>query len=569
MQGVIYMEDDNIITPLLGDETISTEEVTVMIKYYAILDVVHGNYKSKLIKEASQKKYHHPITKKVYQFSERTLYRYLKAYKEYGLTGLYSKKNSNKGKPKSIPKDLVEEILMLKKELVIRSSRKIINLLEISNKVQPGILKERTVSRLLKTNGYTKKAISASRKLYKKVVVKNIYELYMSDITEIWILNEHNKPVKAYLFVIIDTFSRFVVHAQFYLDSNLLRLEDCVKKAITKYGLCQILYVDNGSVYIANNFKLACANLGIKLVYSTVYYPQGKGLIERFNKTFKDDFYSELKLNPICDIRILNERFFAWLNFYHNKIHSSLDGKSPKEVWESAVLNGTKPKLVSPIFLKECFYHSTRCKVSAYGVVNFETNQYETSSSLVGEWVSAKYDPFDLRELYIYHNNCFVCTAKLIDLNRQVHSDYKSVNKDHKSDPVSGINYTELLEVQFKNLIKEQSLKLSNGNNAIVCSDNPKNEHSDTKEDIRPGNLNKDKKSAISLTAFIDTIAKFMDVEYLSYQQKDLLQKKYPHFKLFNADLLENTLNTIKSKYPDSSKNIIFYLDEIQKYLNN
>jgi hypothetical protein len=179
-----------------------------------------------------------------------------------------------------------------------------------------------------------------------------------------------------------------------------------------------------------------------------------------------------------------------------------------------------------------------------------------------------KYEPFNLKELYIYHNDSFVCTAKLIDLKREIHSDYKSVDKDHKSDPVSGIDYTELLEAQFKNLIKAQSLKLSSGNNDISCSDNSNHEYCDTKEDIRPGYLNKNKESAVSLTDFVDTITRFMNVEYLSYQQKDLLQKKYPYFKLFNIDLLENTLNTIKSKYSDSSKNIIFYLDEIQKYLN-
>jgi putative transposase len=562
------LENDPIITPLSTDDTISEEHATALLKYYVILDIIHGDSTSKLIKEASCKKFLHPITKKIYKFSERTLYRYLKLYKKYGLSGLYHKKNSNKGKPKAISKDTAEQILLLKKELPIRSARKIIQLLELSNKVQKDTLKERTVSRLLKNNGYTKKAITASKKLYKKVIVTNIYELYMSDITEIWILNENNKPVKAYLFVIIDTFSRFVVHAQFYLDSTLVRLEDCVKKATTKFGLCKVLYVDNGSVYIANNFKLACANLGVKLIYSTIYYPQGKGLVERFNRTFKDDFYSELKLNPVCNIRILNERFFAWLDFYHKKIHSSLDGKSPKEVWDTAILNGIKPKLVSPIFLKECFYHSSRKKVSSYGVVKFETNEYEVSSSLVGEWVMVKYEPFNLKELYIYHNDSFVCRAKPIDLKREIHSDYKSVDNDHKSDPVSGIDYTELLEIQFKNLIKEQSLKLSNGNNDISCSDNSKHEHYDTKENVRPGYLNKDKEGAISLTDFIDTIAKIMNVEYLSYQQKDLLQKKYPHFKLFNIDLLENTLNTIKSKYSDSSKNIIFYLDEIQKYLN-
>lgn len=566
---MIYLtENDSVITPLLKDDSITKDEATALLKYYAILDALYGDSTHKLIEESSKKRYRHPITNKVYKFSVRTLYRYLKLYKKYGLSGLFNKKNSNKGKPRTIPKEIAEEILLLKKELPIRSARKIILLLELSNKVQKGILKERTVSRFLHENGYTKKVITASKKLYKKVIVNNIYELYMSDITQIWILNENGKPVKAYLFVIIDTYSRFVVHAQLYLDSTLLRLEDCTKKAITKYGICKTLYIDNGSVYISNNFKLACANLGIKLVYATKFYPQGKGIIERFNKTFKDDFYYELALHNTHDIRNLNEKFFAWLDFYNKKPHSALDGKSPKEIWDASISSGTKPKLVSPIFLKECFYHSCKRKVSSYGVISFETNNYEVSSSLVGESVIVRYEPFNLKELFIYHNDSFVCIAKLIDLKRDIHSDYDSVDKDHKSDPVSGINYTELLEIQFKNLIKEQSLKLTNGNNDISCDNNPKFDNCYDKENIRPGYLTKDKENVISLNTFIDIITRFLDIEYLSFQQKCLLQKRYNSFKLFNIELLENTLNTIKSNYPDSSKNIIFYLDEIQKYLN-
>ena len=566
---MIYLiEDDSVITPLLNDSSITKDEATALVKYYAILDALHGDSTHELIKESSKKRYRHPITNKIYSFSIRTLYRYLKLYKKYGLSGLFNKKNSNKGKPRTISKEIAEEILLLKKELPVRSARKIILLLELSNKVQKDILKERTVSRFLHENGYTKKVITASKKLYKKVIVNNIYELYMSDITEIWTLTKEGKSVKAYLFVIIDTYSRFVVHAQLYSDSTLLRLEDCTKKAITKYGICKILYIDNGSVYIANNFKLACANLGIKLVYATKYYPQGKGVIERFNRTFKDDFYSELSLHNTHDIRNLNEKFFAWLDFYNKKPHSALDGKSPKEVWDGAILNGTKPKLVSPIFLKECFYHSCKRKVSPYGVISFETNSYEVSSSLVGESVIARYEPFNLKELFIYHNDSFVCIAKPIDLKKDIHSDYASIDKDHNSDPVSGIDYTELLEIQFKNLIKEQSLKLTNGNNDISCDNNSKFDNCYDKENIRSGCLTKDKESAISLNTFIDIIARFLNIEYLSYQQKYLLQKKYESFKLFNVELLESTLNNIKSNYPDSSRNIIFYLNEIQKYLN-
>ena len=56
------MENDPIITPLSTDDTISEEHATALLKYYVILDIIHGDSTSKLIKEASCKKFLHPIT---------------------------------------------------------------------------------------------------------------------------------------------------------------------------------------------------------------------------------------------------------------------------------------------------------------------------------------------------------------------------------------------------------------------------------------------------------------------------------------------------------------------------
>lgn len=564
------MDSDNEIINFTDDNTISIEQATLMLKYYVIENILNAEgRKHYLIKEASKKKYPHPLTGKIYKFSVRTLYRYVNAYHKYKLNGLTSKTYLNKGRSKAISESIADEILKLKEELPIRSARKIILLLELAGKVSVRTLKVRTVSRLLKNNGYTRKSICASKNLYSKVITTHIYELYMSDIAEIWILDENNNPRKAYLFVVIDVFSRYVVHAQFYLDANLIRLEDCFKKSITKYGLCENLFVDNGKVFTSNHFKLACANLGIRIIYSTVYYPQGRGVIERFNRTFKEDFASELSIHPIRDVRILNDRFFAWLDSYHKRIHSFLDGKSPKEVWDESIKTGTKPKFVSPIQLNECFYHQEKRKVSAYGVIRFESNTYEVAASFVGEYVIVKYDPFNLKELFIYHNSHFVCTAKLIDLNKEKHSDYQSVEKDHKSDPISSIDYTELLGKQFQNLIKEQANNLVQGNIKRIeeKKDDDQPEENSSKN-IRPGSFTKEPDFIISMPEFLDVISEFMGVKILSYQQKDLIQKRYEYFKIFNAALLRDTLNNLKTKNPDSIKNIIFYLDEIKNQLD-
>jgi len=270
--------NQNRYVSLPNDKTLSEDLIVPMLKYQAIQEALYNENTSvrEALANASKKEYPHPITGKGYRFSERTLYRYLADYKSFNMEGLKRKTNKNKGRPRVIPIVLVEKIFSLKQQLPIRSAGKIIKMLELAGEVEKGILKERTVSRLLKENGYTRKAMMQVRQHYKKVNVEKILDLFVSDIKEFWIRDENDKVHKIYLFIIIDFHSRRVMHAQFYTDGILLRLEDCVKKAVSRYGLCKKLYVDNGSVYIANNFRFACAAVGIKLIHASAFWPQGK-----------------------------------------------------------------------------------------------------------------------------------------------------------------------------------------------------------------------------------------------------------------------------------------------------
>jgi putative transposase len=443
---------------LPDDKTIREDQIIAMLKYTAIYEALHNDDISvhEALKRASMKKYIHPSTGKEYTFSLRTLYRYLKNYKSFKMEGLKRNSNKNKGRPKVIPVNLCEKIFSLKQQLPIRSARKIITLLELSGEVETGLLKERTVSRLLKDNGYTRKSLMQVKQHYKKIHVDKIYDLYISDIKEFWIKDEQDTTHKIYLFIVMDYYSRRVIHAQFYSDGILLRLEDCLKKAIIKFGLCTKLYLDNGSVYIANNFKFACASLGIKLVYASAYWPQGTGAVERLIRTCNEDFLSELRINPIRDIPKLNSALFGWIEGeYHQSPHEGIDGLTPLQAWENSLRTGIIPKYVSPIELVNAFYHHVERKVDTYGVISFETNTYEVDVSLIGEKVLVRYDPLDLRALYIYHKNKFVCIAKPIDLTKEQHSQYKNVKRNYEFEPKINIDYPKLMAEHHQKMLQE------------------------------------------------------------------------------------------------------------------
>ena len=59
------------------------------------------------------------------------------------------------------------------------------------------------------------------------------------------------------------------------------------------------VYVDNGAAYVASPLLRTCAVLGVRLVHSKPRRPEGRGKIERFFRTVRDQFLVEIDLHPV------------------------------------------------------------------------------------------------------------------------------------------------------------------------------------------------------------------------------------------------------------------------------
>jgi len=262
---------------------IKRDDAIAFFRYSVILPLIEaqpGTIRATAF-DLAHKTFHDPIHKRVVTFSERTIFTYYSNYKKNGFDGLKPKGNSNKGKYPSMPEEILKEILILKEELPTRSALKIITLLELSKRVEKDFLKIRNVNRILKFYGYTRENLSKDTRVYVKHEKADINMMWQSDVMEACYVPDSNGVNKlVYLIGFIDDHSRKILHSQFYFDATLTRLEDCFKKAIMKFGVPYSLYIDNGKIYIAENFKLICAKLGIKLRYSTPYHPQGKGYVK-------------------------------------------------------------------------------------------------------------------------------------------------------------------------------------------------------------------------------------------------------------------------------------------------
>ena len=87
--------------------------------------------------------------------SERTLRRYLSQYKAEGFSGLKPKSKGQKRSEDAIPANVLEQAILLRREVPGRSVSQIINILEWEGLAEPGQIKRSTLQEKLTQRGYS------------------------------------------------------------------------------------------------------------------------------------------------------------------------------------------------------------------------------------------------------------------------------------------------------------------------------------------------------------------------------------------------------------------------------
>ena len=205
---------------------------------------------------------------------------------------------------------------------------------------------------------------------------------------------------KTYLLAIIDDATRVIAHAQFYYEQHLRSLKDCLKQAFCKRGLPRRLYFDNGKIFRSRMLLLLAARLGIHLLHSRPYRPQGRAKIERWFLSVRKGFLPRVDLDRLEDLAALNRLLFAWIEGqYHVTPHRGLGGDAPLDVW-LRLSQGIRP-LPRDVDLDELFLEQTSRRVAKDGTLTLNGKTFEAGPYLIGERVTVRFDPFDLRRVIV------------------------------------------------------------------------------------------------------------------------------------------------------------------------
>jgi transposase InsO family protein len=342
-----------------------------------------------LLKQLAAKDYDIPGSLRR-SISEKTLHEWLLTYRREGVQGLAPKARSDQGSTK-LSAEVQERLLGAKRENPRRSIRTLRHMLEHEGLVRHGQLSRSAIHRFLQQHGLSRPSGSAS-------VPEERRSFLAEHANDIWYGDVLHGPRaraerlrKTYLVTLMDDASRLIAHSAFCLSETAVDIEGVLKQAVLKRGLARKLVVDNGAAYRSASLQGICARLGISLVYCRPYHPEGKGKLERWHRTLRDEYLSELGSEP-RPLGDLNASLWAWIEAYHRREHGGLNGLTPLGRYQQDL---GLIRLLGPLAAKldEIFQHRIQRYVRKDGTVSFCGRFFEVPYELCGKKARLIVDP--------------------------------------------------------------------------------------------------------------------------------------------------------------------------------
>lgn len=366
------------------------KEEIALFRYSVICDIagaVRLDYgeRERIVREKSKKKWNIPHSART-RISKSTIRRWAQKYEASGgeLSSLLPDARSDQGKSRVVDDETIHWLVKLKEEKPAAPVARIIAEMKQKELISPGtILTLPTAYRILKKEGVSNRK-SADKSDRRKFEAEFPNDIWQSDVLHGPMATVNGKQRKTYLIAFIDDHSRLIPHGEFYLSERLESWLDAFRKALLTRGLPRKLYVDNGPLFRTKHLERICASLGISLVHTPPYTPQGRGKIERYFRTVRGQFLCAFEGKTLEE---LNAAFNLWLTQdYHARIHSST-GAAPFERYAKHLeLIRTAPKNLEDHFRKEA-----RRRVAKDRTVSLNGRLYEAPAALIGERVELLY----------------------------------------------------------------------------------------------------------------------------------------------------------------------------------
>lgn len=373
-----------------------------------------------------------------------TLRRWLRLYRRDGLAGLARKPRSDVAQRRVLdPRyvTLIEGLALSKPPPSIANiHRKISALISAEGGKPPSYSTVRGVvmeigSGMAMLAHHGAKAYGETYDLVHRREATGPNAIWQADHTQldIVVLNETGAPVRPWLTVVIDDYSRAIAAFRLFTAApsalqTALALRDAIwRKPNPGWSICgipEVLYTDHGSDFTSRHIERVCAELKVQLVFSQKGRPQGRGRVERFFETLNQRVLSTLPgylvsgspAKPSLTMGALEAELRAFiLGEYHDTAHSGT-GAAPEERWSTGFLPRFPEGLEA---LDELLLQVARPrKVHRDGIRLGGLRYIDPGlAAFVGEPVLVRYDPADMSEIRVFHGDQFLCRVVCPELS--------------------------------------------------------------------------------------------------------------------------------------------------------
>jgi putative transposase len=320
------------------------------------------------------------------RISQSTIRRWVRLYEnsDRQLRSLYPATRRDHGRSRRVDEETILSLVKLRKEMPGLPVAGLLLEMHKRHLCPPGMnISLSTAYRILKQEGLSGRMVTnkVDRRRYEAEYPNDIWQ---SDVMHGPKIIVNGRKRKAYLIAFLDDHSRLLPYAEFYLSEQLISWLDAFRQALLFRGVPRKLYVDNGAAFRSRHLERICGSLGIALIHTPPYTPQGRGKIERFFRTVRSQFLSCFIGGTLED---LNVAFDLWIREdYHQRNHSST-GQSPLTRFGRHVEMIRKP----PADLEDHFRKEVRRRVTKDRTVSIDSRLYEAPTRFIGEQLSLLY----------------------------------------------------------------------------------------------------------------------------------------------------------------------------------
>src|SRR5271166_3165314 len=277
-----------------------------------VLETLPRGELTRRAQEIASRHYDIPDSKRI-SVSVDTLLDWALRYRTGGFEALAPKPRQDRGQSRALTPQLAGLIERLKRENPSRTGATLLRELALSSGTNSPGESASTLYRFLKQHGLTERQLLAPP-AHKKFEAQLSNQIWQADMLfGPYVQRPGGGKIQVFLHAILDDASRLIPHSQFYPNQGLDACLDCLRQAVAARGLPLRLYMDNAKIYRSQQLARIAASLGTLIVHTPPYQPEGRGKIERYFRTVRDQFLTNLDPKLSLSLEELNDRFWTWI----------------------------------------------------------------------------------------------------------------------------------------------------------------------------------------------------------------------------------------------------------------